>query len=121
MRQPISGLVELAIRHRPARAGQRRRLGGAGRLRGEQHRDRHRRDWGPAQHRPVTPPIQPSALTGVKQIHRREPPRRVGGHGRQHPLNRAISVSMFGSVENIGVEFDSKTQLSPGRTRIVSG
>ncbi len=41
---------------------------------------------GLGQHRPVTPPIQPGVLTLIEHIHRRQPPRRVGGHRHQHPL-----------------------------------
>ena len=43
VRQPVSGLLQLAIRPRTLPAADRHRLGGARHLCGEQHRNRHRR------------------------------------------------------------------------------
>ena len=69
MRQPVGGLIELAVGPRTLPAADRHRIRGARHLRGEQHRNRHRRR-GLGQHRPVAQPIQPSVLSLVQQIHR---------------------------------------------------
>ncbi len=86
VRQPVSGLLKLAVSHGQAPAADRHRLRGARHLRGEQHRNRHRRARRLGQHRPVAPPIQPGVLTGIQQIQRRQRPPRIGGHRHQHPL-----------------------------------
>ena len=72
---------------------------------------------GLGQHRPITPPIQPGMLTGIQQIHRRQPPRRVGGHRHHHPLQPLDQRLDAGRVEHIGVEFDAKTQFAARRGR----
>ena len=79
VRQPVGGLIELAVGHRAALAGHRHRLRGAGHLRGEQHRNRHRARCRLGQHRPVAPPIQP----GVLSLHRADPSTTTAGSGRR--------------------------------------
>ena len=111
VRQPVRGLIKLAIGPRTLPAADRHRLRGAGHLRGEQHRNRHRRGRGLGQHRPVTRLIQPGMLTGIEQIDRRQPPRRIGGHRHQHPLQPLDQRLDAGRVEHIGVEFDAKAQF----------
>ena len=56
------------------------------------------------QHRPVTDLIQPGVLTGIQHIHRRQPPRRVGGHRHQHPLEPLDQRLDAGRVEHVGAE-----------------
>ena len=70
MRQPIRRLIKLAISPRDLTAADRHRLGCAGRLRGEQLRNRHRRWCGLGQHRPVTYLIEAGVLTGIEHIDR---------------------------------------------------
>ena len=67
----------------------------------------------PGQHRPVTPPIQPGVLSRIQHIHRRQPPRRIGGHRHQHPLQPLDQRLDAGRVEHVGVEFDAKAQFVP--------
>ena len=122
VRQPVRRLIELAVGHRAALEGQRHRLRGARHLRGEQHRNRHRRGRGLGQHRPVTDLIQAGVLIGIEQIHRREPPCRVGGHRHQHPLEPLDQRLDAFRVEHVGVEFDAKAQFAARRwLAIVSG
>ena len=125
VRQPVSGLLELAVGQRAAPAAHRHRLGGARHLRGEQHRNRHRAVARLGQHRPVTRLIQPGVLTGIEQIHRRQPPRRVGGHRHQHPLQPLDQRLDAGRVEHVGVVFDAKAQFAARqglhRQRVVVG
>ena len=79
VRQPVSGLLNLAVGPRTLPGADRHRLRGAGHLRGEQHRNRHRGGRGPGQHRPIAPPIQLGVLTVVEQIHRQHPPCGIRG------------------------------------------
>ncbi len=66
VRQPISGHIELPVRHRPALKPHRHRIRTPSHLRSKQHRNRHRRNPRPGQHRPITPPIQPSTLSRIR-------------------------------------------------------
>ena len=65
----------------------------------------------PGQHRPVTPLIQPGVLGVIEQIHRRQPPVRVGGHRHQHPLQPLDQRLDAVRVEHVGVVFDAKPQF----------
>ena len=122
VRQPVGGLLELPVGQRAAPAADRHRLRGARHLRGEQHRNRHRRGCGLGQHRPVTDLIQPGVLSLIEQIHRRQPPCRVGGHRHQHPLQPLDERLDAVRVEHVGVVFDAKAQFSrPGVACTVSG
>ena len=111
VRQPVGGLIQLAIGPRTLTAADRHRLWRAGHLRGEQHRNRHQGARWLAQHRPVAPLIQPVTLTGIEQIDRRQPPRRISGHGNKHLLEPVDQRFDAGRVERVGVEFDAKAQF----------
>ena len=43
-------------------------------------------------------------LAGVEHIDRRQPPRRVGGHRHQHPLQPLDQRFDAGGVEHVGAE-----------------
>ena len=43
-------------------------------------------------------------LTGIEHIHRRQPPRRVGGHRHQHPLQPLDQRLDAGRVEHVGAK-----------------
>ena len=63
------------------------------------------------QHRAVADLVQAGALTGVKQIHQRQRPPRIGAHRDQHPLQPPDERGNGVLVEHIGVVFDAQTQL----------
>ena len=112
VRQPVSGLIELAVGHRAALEAQRHRLGCARHLRGEQHRNRHRRGRGLGQHRPVTRP-HPAGRAHRHPAHPSTTTAAVGSAviAANTRCNRSISVSMLAGVEHVGVEFDAKAQF----------
>ncbi|RFZ64623.1 hypothetical protein DE4576_04090 [Mycobacterium marinum] len=104
MRQPISRPIKLAIGQRPIPTHQRRHLGTAGHLRGEQPRNRHRLHQRLRQHRPITHHIQPRMLgrrhLGTAGHLRGEQPRnrhRLHQRLRQHrPITHHIQPRMLG-------------------------
>ena len=81
VRQPVGGLLKLAIGPRTIPAAKCHRLGCAVHLRGEHLRNRHRRHR-LGEHRPVAPSIQVGALTLIEQIERQQPPCGISGHDR---------------------------------------
>ncbi len=117
MRQPVGGLLNLAVRHGAALEGHRHRLRGARHPVGEHHRNRHR-CCGLGQHRAVTDLIQPFVLSGIQQIHRRQPPRRVGGDRHQHPPPPLDQRLDAGRVEHVGAKLHHPTD--PGRLTSLS-
>ncbi|GAA4294957.1 hypothetical protein GCM10023161_45040 [Mycobacterium paraffinicum] len=50
-------------------------------------------------------------LVGIEQLRRRQPSRRIGGHGHQHPLQPRAQRFDAGGVEDVGVEFDAQAQF----------
>ena len=51
------------------------------------------------------------ALTGIEQVHRRQPPCRVGRHRHQHPLEPLDERRDAVRVEHVGVVFDAQAQF----------
>ena len=62
VRQPVGGLLDLAVRPRTVAVGDGHRLRGAGRLRGEQLRNRRQLGRRLGQHRAVAPLVEPVVL-----------------------------------------------------------
>src|SRR5262249_19333889 len=126
VRQPVSGLLQLAIGPRTLPTGQRDRLGCACDLGGEQHRNRHRRRCGLGQHPPVADLIEAGLLSLLEPIHPPEPPpprRRPGSAviATTTRCNRSISVSML-SASNTSVSNSTRRPSSwPGKAATVSG
>ncbi|CAG6852659.1 hypothetical protein PICSAR11_04027 [Mycobacterium avium subsp. paratuberculosis] len=104
VRQAVSRFVEFAVGHGPAVAGQRDRVGGARRLRGEPGRHRHR-GGRPGQHRGVAPLFEPGVLVGVEQVDRRQAALRIGRDRRQQPLQPLDQALDGSAVEHVGAIF----------------
>nr|CRL67090.1 hypothetical protein CPGR_00269 [Mycolicibacterium malmesburyense] len=101
-RQPVGGLIKLAVcqRHTFARHSHRRRcLGYPG---GEQRRNRDCRSCRRGQHLAVADLTQVDVLRHVEKVDRRQPPHRVGGHGLQHPRQPLDQRLDADRIEDIG-------------------
>ena len=84
MRQPVRLLVNLAIRQRLPTAADGQRFRNSSNLLAKQSRNRERRAERLRKYRPITPRRETISFRGIEYVDRREPPRRVGGHRRQH-------------------------------------
>ena len=80
-------------------------------LRGEQRGNRHRRLGGLFQRGPVAPLIQVGELGVIEHVDRRQRPRRIGDHGRQHAFESLDQGFDVGRVEHIGVVLDTQSQF----------
>ncbi len=78
--QLIRCMVKFAITHRATLERHRRHLRRASHLRSEHLQNRHRRRRRLGQGRPITPLEQKVVLILIQKIHRRQPPRQIGGH-----------------------------------------
>ncbi|GLV09850.1 hypothetical protein MyChFU_31700 [Mycobacterium intracellulare subsp. chimaera] len=117
VREPVRRLVELAVGHRVAVAYHRGGVRGAGRLGGEQRRDRLGLGGRSGQRRAVAEGVQSGVFGVVEQVHRRQRLRGVGGHREQHALQPADERRDAVGVEDVGAEFHGAAD-SGGFTRV---
>ena len=112
VRQPIRGLVELAIGHRAAAEAHRHRLRGARHLLGEQRRNRHRRrrGWVNTARLPDSSSraCSPASSRSIDD-NRRAGSAVIAANTRSQPLDQRLDA---GRVEHVGVEFDAKAQFA---------
>ena len=111
VRQPVSRLIKLPIRHRTAPTTHRHRLRGAATWAANRAGTDTAAGAGAFKHRPVADLIQPGMLSLIEHINRRHPPGRIGGHRHQHPLQPVDQRFDAGRVEHVGVVFDTKTEF----------
>ena len=125
VRQPVRGLLQLAVGHRAALAAHRHRLRGAGHLRGEQHRNRHRAGAGWVNTarlpHPSSRACSPASSRSIDDN------RRVGSAviATNTRCNRSISASML-SASNTSVSNSTRRPSSVARhglqrQRVVGG
>ncbi|SKP52328.1 Uncharacterised protein [Mycobacteroides abscessus subsp. massiliense] len=107
VRQPIRRLIQPPIRHRPPTTTDRNSPRITHHLLGKQLRNRQRRR-GPLQGRSISPLFPLSAFVVITQVHRQQPPGRIGLH-----CYRTSPVMASSTRWNRSTAF--RTRLSPNR------
>ncbi|CPT82530.1 Uncharacterised protein [Mycobacteroides abscessus subsp. abscessus] len=107
VRQPIRRLIQPPIRHRPPTTTDRNSPRITHHLLGKQLRNRQRRR-GPLQGRSISPLFPLSAFVVIIQVHRQQPPGRIGLH-----CYRTSPVMASSTRWNRSTTF--RTRLSPNR------
>ena len=121
VRQPVGGLIEFPVGPRTVPAHQRHRLRGAGHLRGEQHRNRHRAATGWVNTARL--PISSRRACSPASSRSIDDSRRVGSAviATSTRCNRSTSASML-SASNTSVSYSTRRPSSgPGWACTVSG